>query len=1322
MATIVLSAVGAAAGAAVGGSVLGLSSVVIGRAIGATIGRAIDQSVMGAGSQAVETGKIDRFRLSGASEGAPVTRLWGRVRVAGQVIWASRFLEGVNKRGGGKGGPPTPKVKEYSYTVSVAIALCEGEITRVGRVWADGIEISPDSINMRVYTGSADQLPDPKIEAVEGAGQVPAYRGIAYVVLEDLDLGTFGNRVPQFSFEVIREAEGSESSLAKKLKGVALIPGTGEYALATTPVHYSFGPGANRSANMNSPSGLTDFATSLTTLNEELPECGSAVLVTSWFGNDLRCGECSIQPKVEQKEFDGAPMRWCVSGLDRASAEEISRVEGRTVYGGTPSDLAVIEALRALDEAGKQAVFYPFVLMDQLDGNGLPDPYGDEAGQPAFPWRGRITTSVAPGGSGSPDRTAAAVVEVAAFFGNAQPSDFSYSVTEETDTQPFFSSGEKSVVGTVEYTGPEEWSYRRFILHYAHLCAQAGNVSAFCIGSEMRGLTQIRDAEGGFPAVQALRQLAADVREILGPDVKIGYAADWSEYFGYHPADGSGDVYFHLDPLWSDPNVDFIGIDNYMPLADWRDGDEHADAHWGSIYSNSYLQSNIEGGEGFDWYYPSEEAEASQRRIPIEDGAHGEDWVYRYKDIRNWWLNTHHDRIGGERQTQPTAWVPQSKPIWFTEFGCAAIDKGANQPNRFLDPKSSESALPKFSSGRRDDLMQAQYLNAVVDYWSNPEHNPVSAEYGGRMIDMSRAHAWAWDTRPYPQFPAQTELWSDGENYDRGHWLNGRVSAQPLSAVIGEICRRAGVQEVETTALHGLVRGYAVPSVDTARSVLQPLSLTHGFDAAERDGRLVFSDRPGNVDGAISTDQVARLDRISGSVETLRTPEAETLGRVRLTYIEAEGYYQARVAEAIFPDERTTTVSATEFPLVMTSTEGRAVAERWLAEARVARDRARFALPLSQMALGAGDLVELPREGVVAKALYRIDRVEHGETRLIEAVRVERNVYDPSDVVGERVSATPFVAPVPVLPVFLDLPLLRGDEIEHAPHLALSATPWPGVVSVFSSAKDGNYELNQTVTAPSVVGVTQNALFKSTPGLLDRGNVLRVRLMSGSLASVDIADVLNGANAAAIGDGRTDNWEVFQFSEARLVGEDTYELTMFLRGQSGTDAIMPDAWPQGSLVVLLDGTAQQIVLPASARDLARHYRIGPAGRAYTDPSYAHVVAAFKGVGLRPYAPCHLRHAAQGDDHVFEWVRRTRVDGDSWSSTEVPLGETEERYLVRVLGPDDGVVREVTVTSPKWVYVQADRIADETTGIYTLSVAQVSDRFGPGPFAVITIGT
>lgn len=702
MATILLSAAGAAIGGSVGGTVAGLSTAIVGRAAGATLGRVIDQrlmsqSVMGGGSEVVETGRLDRFRLTGSGEGAPLATVFGRMRVGGQVIWASDFLEtrstsrSTQSSGSGKGSPQQAEVTttthSYSYSISLAIAVGVGEIADVPRIWADGEELDRSGLNMRVYTGTTDQLPDPLIEAIEGTGAVPAYRGTAYVVIEDLALGAFGNRVPQFSFEVVRQTQAGmpdhAEALPQLVRGVALIPGTGEYALASEQVNYSKGRGQSWAANVNSASGEPDLVASTRALASELPSCDAASLVVSWFGDDLRCGTCEIRPKVLRKDVDGANMPWSVSGETRTTAPLVTHREDEPVYGGTPSDQAVVQAIGHLASEGKRVMFYPFILMDQVAGNDLPDPWSDAPSQPQLPWRGRITLDIAPGRDGSADQSAAAEAQVAAFFGQARASDF--------------------VIGdgTVSYDGPPEWGLRRFILHYAALCKAAGGVASFCIGSEMRGLTQIR-GENGFPAVAQLQALAQEVRQIVGPETKIGYAADWTEYFGYQPADGTGDRYFHLDDLWADDAIDFVGIDNYMPLSDWRDGSDHKDAAAGirSIYDLDYLRGNIEGGEGYDWYYATPEEAEAQIRAPIEDQAHNEPWVWRYKDVRGWWSNPHHERIGGTRQANPTAWVPQSKPIWFTELGCAAIDKGTNQPNKFLDPKSSESGLPLYSNGQ----------------------------------------------------------------------------------------------------------------------------------------------------------------------------------------------------------------------------------------------------------------------------------------------------------------------------------------------------------------------------------------------------------------------------------------------------------------------------------------------------------------------------------------------------------------------------------------------------------------------------------------------
>ncbi len=1303
MATLVLSVAGAAIGGSIGGSVLGLSAAAIGRFAGATLGRALDQRLMGQGAETVETGRVERFRLTGAGEGNPIAQVFGRMRVGGQMIWATEFTETVKKSGGGgggggKGAPSQPTVKTYSYTVSLALALCEGEITSVNRVWADGVEVPVSSLNMRVYSGSANQLPDPAMEAVEGVGQVPAYRGTAYVLMEDLPLGQFGDRVPQFSFEVTRPELKDTGDVPLAIRGVAMIPGTGEYALATSAQFLRYGSGHYGVQNVNSPSEQPDFNTSLKMLEDELPNCKAVSLVVSWFGSDLRCGRCTVMPKVEQSRFDAKDMPWRVSGLNRDDATLVPLEEGRPVYGGTPTDRAVIEAIRRMKGDGLAVMYYPFILMAQMAGNGLSDPYTGSVDQPALPWRGRITLDVVPGRNGSADGTAAARAEVAAFFGTATAAHFD--VTSDG----------------VTYSGPAEWSYRRFVLHQAALCAAAGGVSAFCIGSEMRGLTQIRD-NLGFPAVAALRTLAADVRVLLGSNVKLGYAADWSEYFGYQPQDNSGDVFFHLDPLWSDAQIDFIGIDNYMPVSDWRDGDDHADIAAVAIYDLDYLGANVAGGEGYDWFYPSPEAEALQNRVPITDAAHDEPWVFRYKDIRNWWSRTHHERRNGVRQAQSTGWVPESKPVWFTELGCATVDKATNQPNKFIDPKSSESTLPKFSNGLRDDLIQRQYLRAVHGYWNDHANNPVSAIYQGRMVDMSRAFVWAWDARPYPWFPNTEDLWSDGPNYRRGHWINGRVSARTLASVVGEICDRSGLRAYDTRRLFGFVRGYMVPNVADARRALQPLMLTYGFDAIERGGTLEFRMRTGRSPVALSRDDLAVTDEIEGDLQETRGPTVEMAGRIRLRFVEAEGDHQIVAEETVLPDDETHAVAETDLELALTRAEGRQTLERWLSEARLARDTLRFSLPPSRLGLGAGDIVSMPSPS--GPTLARIDRVEVTTQQLIDAVRIDPALYEPSQFPDDAVSLRPFTSAGPVLPLFLDLPLMTGEEVPHAPHIAVYAKPWPGSVAVYDSAIDAGYSLNEIIAARATIGTTETPLHAAASGRVDRGAALQVRMDYGTLQSISDTGLLAGGNLMAIGDGTSGNWELFQFRDAEIRETGTWLLSHRLRGQLGSDGVQPAVWPEGSQVVLLDGALQQIRLAAANRRLARHFRIGPAQRALDDPSYIYEVHAFDGIGLRPYSPVHLTVTRSGADLLVRWIRRTRIDGDGWDLDEVPLSEESERYLIRVI-QGGAILREARTSNPGWVYTAGMQAGDAATGSYRITVAQVSARFGPGPFASVTV--
>ena len=180
MASLVLSV----AGAAVGGAVFGPAGAIAGRLVGAIGGNLIDRALFGGGERNLEGPRLADLDVMASTEGAPIPRVYGRARLSGQVIWATKLDEVVSLRSetdsGAKGSPGvTTNATVYSYFANFAVGLCEGPIGRVARIWADGKPLDLAGLNYRIYTGSETQDADPLIVAREGAGNAPAYRGLA---------------------------------------------------------------------------------------------------------------------------------------------------------------------------------------------------------------------------------------------------------------------------------------------------------------------------------------------------------------------------------------------------------------------------------------------------------------------------------------------------------------------------------------------------------------------------------------------------------------------------------------------------------------------------------------------------------------------------------------------------------------------------------------------------------------------------------------------------------------------------------------------------------------------------------------------------------------------------------------------------------------------------------------------------------------------------------------------------------------------------------------------------------------------------------------
>ncbi len=208
MATLLFSALGTVFGGPLGG------------AIGALAGNQIDRAIIGSGRR--EGPRLKDLSVTTSSYGAIVPRLFGQMRVAGSIIWATELVEHSQTQGGGKG---KPSVTSYSYSASFAVALSSRPVRSIGRIWADGNllrgvsgDLKANGI-MRLHSGEHDQLPDPLIAAAEGADRCPAFRGLAYVVFEDLDLSNFFNRIPTLTFEVIADDEPLNLQLLAEAEG-----------------------------------------------------------------------------------------------------------------------------------------------------------------------------------------------------------------------------------------------------------------------------------------------------------------------------------------------------------------------------------------------------------------------------------------------------------------------------------------------------------------------------------------------------------------------------------------------------------------------------------------------------------------------------------------------------------------------------------------------------------------------------------------------------------------------------------------------------------------------------------------------------------------------------------------------------------------------------------------------------------------------------------------------------------------------------------------------------------------------------------------------
>ncbi len=802
----------------------------------------------------------ESFVLSKAVYGHPIALVFGTARVNGKIIWANQIKEvqitSVSQRGVSdtQEAAAIHNLTECQYYLSFAVSICEGEIAEIARVWANDQLLNLEQYKFRLYLGSEEQIADPLIAAAEPQGQVPAFRGLSYAVFEELPLADFNNSIPNFSFEVTRKAnipnDVESKSVEDLVEAIDIIPGSGEFVYDCLVQYKTI---------TNSLGGIIS--------KKPINSNNYHNIADSLYSLDQMKIIC---PNIK---WVAPVVCWFGNSLDIKNCTIKPAVEFNDPHTQYSEQWQVGKYLRDTARlVSRDADDFPKYGGTVNDASIIR--YLQELKRRNFkimfypmffldvwqkPWRGHLTGSVS------------SVVD-------------------------FFNKDE---------------GYNDFILHYAKLVKD--HIDSFVIGSELIGLTCIRDQHNNFPAVIELIKLAELVKNIVGDNVLVTYAADWSEY--HHTKDG----WYNLDKLFASEYIDFVGIDAYFPVT----------RTVSSGVSSEEIIKGWQSGEGYDYFIDENN---SQRQLSAD---------YAWKNLRHWWENYHSNPDG-----VITEWQPKMKKIWFTEFGFPSIDKATNQPNIFFDPLCIDGGVPRYSTGEVDFSIQRKAIRSFIEYWQTQEY-------------IEQMFLWTWDARPYPAWP-HSNIWRDGNLWAKGHWVNNKFGACSLAAIILELSYKCGIPlnniDISTVdeAVEGLVLNKALSCID----IINSLRIIYFFDIIAYQQQIKFIKRGCSSISNISSKILVKLSSNS-YLEQMEISKTSIIGKIELNFIDRYDDYNNGFCQINSENFSHRAIPVLKLPIILSYLEVERLGQLILKNAATETKILRFIMPANFIKYQPGDFIVL---------------------------------------------------------------------------------------------------------------------------------------------------------------------------------------------------------------------------------------------------------------------------------------------------------------------------------------------------------------------------
>lgn len=528
----------------------------------------------------------------------------------------------------------------------------------------------------------------------------------------------------------------------------------------------------------------------------------------------------------------------------------------------------------------------------------------------------------------------------------------------------------------------------------------------------------------------------------------------------------------------------------------------------------------------------------------------------------------------------------------------------------------------------------------------------------------------------------------------------GVVPVAPgLDVVVAALLKGAGLAaaDYDVTALASdTVRGYAVNGPGATRAALEPLMAAHHFDLAEIDGQIVAVKRGGASVATLTPDDLGAAETPGPNlVDVTLANESELPSEISIGYLDADNDYEA----ATQPARRLTALhenkKTIELAMALTSAEAARIAEIALNQAWWSqRATLGFSTGFEFLRLSPADVVTLPVYGETLTA--RLVGMDYGAPGLMrmEAVPDIPSLYT-STVVGADPAGVGQTLGVdgPMLGLLLDSVMLR--DVDTGPGLYLAASgyvpSWPGGSTYKSNDGGATWTAAVNVSADdaSTIGYATTVLADADCRVWDKTNRLTLRMIDGTLASATEIAVLNGANAALLGDhGR---WELLQFKTVAANVDGTYTLSDFLRGRRGTEWAASQHTNADAFILLTASTVQNIDLTSTEIGATRDYRHVTYNRALEE-----VIAeslTYTGERLKPLAPVMFNAAVQpSGDVTLTWTRRDRI-AKAWNTiTALPQSEDTEAWEIDV-SVAGTVARTISVSSAAATYTSSQQIAD-----------------------------